>query len=153
MEQMCFTNTVKCPKFTPNRYRKNICSRCQNKIQDHASATEKQIAHAIEYIADAHATLILDQKGKGPSIYMGGFKAALNLDFLKANKIGLIICAAKNLAITFGPSYSKKAQKRSQELPHIKGMLILDKVYLCYLLDVTAILSKFWKLGQVFVNN
>ena len=51
---------------------------------------------------------------------MGGFKSALNLEFLKSNKIGLIICAAKNLAQTFGPSYQRKVQKRDETLPHIQ---------------------------------
>ena len=103
----------------PNPFRKNICSVCQSKIQDHASASDKEVASAIEYIAESIPSLILQQEN-GPDIFMGGFKSALNLEFLKSNKIGLIICAAKNLAQTFGPSYQRKVQKRDETLPHIQ---------------------------------
>ena len=119
MEQMCFSNSSNCPKFMPNPFRKNICSVCQSKIQDHASASDKEVASAIEYIAESIPSLILQQEN-GPDIFMGGFKSALNLEFLKSNKIGLIICAAKNLAQTFGPSYQRKVQKRNETLPHIQ---------------------------------
>ena len=119
MEQMCFSNSSNCPKFTPNPFRKNICSVCQSKIQDHASASDKEVASAIEYIAESIPSLILQQE-HGPNIFMGGFKSALNLEFLKSNKIGLIICAAKNLAQTFGPSYQRKVKKRNETLPHIQ---------------------------------
>ena len=61
-------------------------------------------------------------------LYMGGFKSAVNLDFLKNHHIGLIICAAKDLAQTFGPKYLRQLEKRSQELPQIKGGLILESV-------------------------
>ena len=59
-------------------------------------------------------------------LYMGGFKSAVNLDFLKNHHIGLIICAAKDLAQTFGPKYQRQLEKRSQELPQIKGGLISE---------------------------
>ena len=58
---------------------------------------------------------------------MGGFKSAVNLDFLKNHHIGLIICAAKDLAQTFGPKYLRQLEKRSQELPQIKGGLISER--------------------------
>ena len=92
---------------------------CQSKIQDHASASDKEVASAIEYIAESIPSLILQQEN-GPDIFMGGFKSALNLEFLKSKKIGLIICAAKNLAQTFGLSYQRKVQKRNETLPHIQ---------------------------------
>ena len=57
---------------------------------------------------------------------MGGFKSAVNLDFLKNHHIGLIICAAKDLAQTFGPKYQRQLEKRNQELPQIKGGLISE---------------------------
>ena len=116
---MCFSNSCNCPKFVPNPFRKNICSVCQSKIQDHASASDQEVASAIEYFAESLPSLILQQEN-GPDIFMGGFKSALNLEFLKSNKIDLIICAAKNLAQTFGPSYQKKILKRNQALPHIE---------------------------------
>ena len=59
-------------------------------------------------------------------LYMGGFKSAVNLDFLKNHHIGLIICAAKDLAQTFGSKYLRQLEKRSQELPQIKGGLVSE---------------------------
>ena len=55
---------------------------------------------------------------------MGGFKSAVNLDFLRNHHIGLIICAAKDLAKTFGPKYQKLVEKRSQELSQIKVVTV-----------------------------
>ena len=47
---------------------------------------------------------------------MGGMKSAVNMEFLRNNKISLIVCAAKDLVKTFGPKYEKLLQKRNKEL-------------------------------------
>lgn len=50
---------------------------------------------------------------------MGGFKSAVNLEFLINHDIGMIVCAAKDLAKTFGPKYQRLVEKRNQALPNI----------------------------------
>ena len=80
--------------------------------------TPKDISNAIEYTADNVPTLILAQEN-GSKMFMGGYKAAINCEFLRKNEIELVICAAKDLEKTFGPKYQKLVEKRSQTLPQI----------------------------------
>ena len=61
MEQMCFSGVAGCPNFRANPFRKNICSLCQSRIQDHSGASDTDIANAIEYSADNIPTLILQR--------------------------------------------------------------------------------------------
>ena len=58
------------------------------------------------------------------SLYMGGFKSAVNLDFLKNHHIELIVCAAKDLDKTFGAKYQRLVEKRSQELSRIRVITV-----------------------------
>jgi len=126
---MYFSGSADCPSFAANRFRKNFCSVCQSSIQDHSGASDIDVANAIEYSADKVPSLILRRQndahdGIESCLYMGGFKSAVNLDFLKNHHIGLIICAAKDLAQTFGPKYQRQLEKRSQELPQIKVVTV-----------------------------
>ena len=113
---MCFSGLSNCPTFRANPFRKNICSLCQCKIQDHSGASDSDIATAIEYSADHVPTLIFTQNNSGCSkLYMGGMKSAVNMDFLRKHEISLIVCAAKDLVRTFGPKYEKLLQKRAKD--------------------------------------
>ena len=71
------------------------------------------IASAIEYSADHVPSKILQTQANF-CLYMGGMKSAINLDFLRSNEIGLIVCAAKDLEKTFGPKYEKLRKKRER---------------------------------------
>jgi protein-tyrosine phosphatase len=122
---MFFTNSSSCPAFQPNAFRKSMCTQCQCKIQDHGFASEKEIADAIEYSADNVPSLIWTNPNAAKNLdsnklFMGGFKSAINIDFLIKENVTVIICAAKDLDKTFGPKYRKQIEKRSQTLPHIQ---------------------------------
>ena len=56
---MYFSGSAGCPSFTANPFRKNFCSVCQSRIQDHSGASDIDVANAIEYSADKVPTLIL----------------------------------------------------------------------------------------------
>jgi hypothetical protein len=40
---MMFSDTAGCPQFCPNQFKADMCVDCQNKIQAHAGATDKQV--------------------------------------------------------------------------------------------------------------
>ena len=40
---MVFSDTAVCPQFCPNYFQADMCVDCQNKIQAHAGATDKQV--------------------------------------------------------------------------------------------------------------
>ena len=117
MEQMCFSGSSACANFRGNPFRPNLCALCQSKIQDHSGASSSEIVAAIEYVDDKVPSLIV--QGLKRSIFMGGFKAAINFDFLEKSQIGLVICTAKDLDITFGRKYQKAVLNREQRFPHI----------------------------------
>ena len=52
MAQIHFTGEAHCPEFRPNRFKKDVCSNCQNKIQQHHGASNEDIATALEYFVD-----------------------------------------------------------------------------------------------------
>jgi hypothetical protein len=43
-------------------------------------------------------------------LYVGGYKSALNVDFLERHGIGLVVNTAKNLAAVLGPKYSRRLE-------------------------------------------
>ena len=51
---MVFSDTAGCPQFCPNYFQADMCVDCQNKIQAHAGATDKQVreAHKTQYTCD-----------------------------------------------------------------------------------------------------
>ena len=55
-QQMHFDGRAGCARFEANPFRRDICQVCQNKIQAHDSASEKEVSAALEYAVD---------KGKG----------------------------------------------------------------------------------------
>ena len=38
-----FSDTAGCPQFSPNYFKADMCVDCQNKIQAHAGAADKQV--------------------------------------------------------------------------------------------------------------
>jgi len=53
---MHFSGSVNCPQFMANRFRKNICTGCQQKIDAHSGASELQISEALEYACKYSST-------------------------------------------------------------------------------------------------
>ena len=45
--QMVLTGEAGCPTFSPNMFKADICSLCQNKIQSHSYATDSQVKYSI----------------------------------------------------------------------------------------------------------
>ena len=119
---MVFTNNAGCPEFSPNHFKADMCVSCQSRIQAHAGATTEQvgdgrsisqfyklkhfkISAALEFSVDKVPSLIWEQlEGK---LFLGGYKAALNVDFLKKKNISLVVDTAKGLGNVLGPKYKK----------------------------------------------
>ena len=112
---------------------------CQNKIQAHSEATEREIADALEYAVDTGnviprhpnnnkkseqkfhrnfpvPTLIWKDMDTSASLFLGGYKAALNSDFLLGNGIKLVVNAAPSLTKVLGPRYVERRRKLWEEL-------------------------------------
>ena len=141
---MHFSGSVNCPQFMANRFRKNICTGCQQKIDAHSGASELQISEALEYAVDKSkmkvytsfiTTLSLQNTSNvnhfsvpsvitklenGSSLYVGGYKASINIDFLQTHNIGLIIHACPGLEQQFGSKVASLFKKRRQSLPQVK---------------------------------
>ena len=49
---MHFDGRAGCARFEANPFRRDICQMCQNKIQAHDSASEKEVSAAVEYAVD-----------------------------------------------------------------------------------------------------
>ena len=122
MGDMYFSGTASCPEFVPNRFRKNVCSGCQSLIQNHSGAKDEFVKAAIEYSVDSLPSKIWSMSDC--HLFMGGFKSAMNIAFLTENRIGLIVCAAKNLSATFGSKYKKLIEKRRSTLPEINEVTL-----------------------------
>ena len=58
VSQMHFSGSVNCPQFMANRFRKNICTGCQQKIDAHSGASEFQISEALEYAVDKSKKIV-----------------------------------------------------------------------------------------------
>ncbi len=118
---MYFNGNVKCADFTPNRFRKNVCTLCQSLIQNHSGAKEEFIKAAIEYSADNLPSKVWSHPGEGGGghLFMGGFKASVNLKFLTESRVKLVVCAAKGLVQTFGSKFKKQIEQRRSALPDI----------------------------------
>ena len=64
-----------------------------------------QISAALEFSVDKVPSLVWE-KGAG-KLFLGGYKAALNIPFIKKNKISLIVDTARGLEDVLGPRYKK----------------------------------------------
>ena len=140
--QINFLGDANCPVFTPNPFRKNFCTACQSRIQHHSVATDEQIKAAIEYAVDKGTPLLLMfvssllmiflskvpsrvwSTEANTSLYVGGFKAALNLEFLESNKIGCIVHAAHGLEHQFGSKVQALFRNRRKNMPYIQEMMV-----------------------------
>ena len=65
-----------------------------------------QISAALEFSVDKLPSLVWEHES-GAGLYLGGFKAAVNLDFLRKSRTGLVINTARGLETTLGPKYKQ----------------------------------------------
>jgi hypothetical protein len=56
---MIFKSKANCFQFVPNSFKKDVCSMCQCRIQDHSAASEDQIRQALEYSIDKGSVIKL----------------------------------------------------------------------------------------------
>merc|ERR1719318_2433428 len=105
------------PQFSPNHFKADMCVHCQNKIQAHAGATQQRISAALEFSVDKVPSLIWEHGGG--NLFLGGYKAALNIAFLKRSKVSLVVDTAKGLENVLGPKYKKMVDKRGEECPDV----------------------------------
>merc|ERR1712142_464698 len=111
--QMVFTGSAGCSQFTPNTFKADMCQSCQNKIQSHAGASQSQISAALEVSVDRVPSLVWE-RGAG-KLFLGGYKAAVNIAFIKKNNISFVVDTAKGLEAVLGPKYKNMVAKRNDE--------------------------------------
>lgn len=110
--QATFDGSVECPSFSANRLRADMCTECYHKIFSHkAEAVEgdEAVRRALEYTAEGEKTPsqvlkkgdICDGSG---ALFLGGFKAVLNNNFIATAGVGAVVNTAKGLEM-FGPKY------------------------------------------------
>ncbi|KAK3285178.1 hypothetical protein CYMTET_7193 [Cymbomonas tetramitiformis] len=120
-QQLTFGGTNPNPLFKPNRFKKDH-GQDGVKIQQYfryAVKDEKHVTEALEYSCDNQASKILElsdedsRQYRGATfcsghtryvLYLGGFKSALNMNFLASNNIKYIINTASNLEV-FAPKF------------------------------------------------
>ncbi|CAB4068605.1 unnamed protein product [Lepeophtheirus salmonis] len=100
--QINFQSSSNCPTFSPNKFKKDLCQICIEKISKHSTATDEQIRDALNYFVDKVPSLIWSGQG---NVFMGGYKSAINIKFIQDNSIRLIINASGNFENIMGPKY------------------------------------------------
>eukprot|EP00511_Aplanochytrium_stocchinoi_P000118 CAMPEP_0204822812 /NCGR_PEP_ID=MMETSP1346-20131115/986_1 /ASSEMBLY_ACC=CAM_ASM_000771 /TAXON_ID=215587 /ORGANISM="Aplanochytrium stocchinoi, Strain GSBS06" /LENGTH=248 /DNA_ID=CAMNT_0051949225 /DNA_START=158 /DNA_END=904 /DNA_ORIENTATION=+ len=119
-DQVTFAGSSDCNDFQPNKFKPDICINCSKKILLHSSESVKDdslIKAALEYSQPGLPSLIFESysradraNGKGGSLWLGGFKSAINLKHLQENNVQLVVNTAAGLEI-FGPKFVKAKQK------------------------------------------
>ena len=66
-------------------------------------------------------------------LFVGGFKASVNIDFLTSKNVGLIVNACPTIEEHFGRKLADLFNKRRQQLPHVKEgtIMTIDQCLLC----------------------
>merc|ERR1712215_258766 len=70
-----------------------------------------------EFSVDKVPSLVWEH-GDG-KLFLGGYKAALNVNFLKQNNLTLVVDTAKGLENVLGPKYKKMVQNRAEQCPQV----------------------------------
>ena len=73
----------------------------------------------MEFIVDTVPSLIWEDENIKGNLYLGGYKAAVNVSWLKKSNVSLIVNTAKGLENVLGPKYVQQLSKRSNECPEI----------------------------------
>ena len=78
-------------------------------------------------------------------LFVGGFKASVNIEFLTSKNVGLIVNACPTIEAHFGRKVAELFKKRRQQLPHVKEGTIMSNVY--YLCDVMTFYQQYHFFG------
>ncbi|XP_028396260.1 dual specificity protein phosphatase 1B-like [Dendronephthya gigantea] len=118
-----FTGESSCVKFVPNRFRANMCVTCSKEISKHnrSSIQSKEVLmRALEYTQsmDKLGSVIIptDDTTERGGLYLGGYRASINQEFLQNQHITHILNVAAGLVNFFGPKYEKSVKKIVKEL-------------------------------------
>lgn len=109
--QIHFSGQTDCPSFQPHFLKPNFCTSCSKLIDKHteeAVHSDSAIIKALEFSQKGEKTpsLILERTDTVGALYLGGFKAIMNDEFLVEQNIGAVVNTAKGLENIFGPNYT-----------------------------------------------
>ena len=76
-----------------------------------------QISAALEYSVASVPSLIWETEAGGGKLYLGGYKAAVNLRWLAASNTSLIVNTARGLEAVLGPRYRRQLEARAAACP------------------------------------
>jgi protein-tyrosine phosphatase len=85
----------KCAKFTANKFRKNICVKCQCEASKHTGLTSEEMITAAIARDDTYPTKIED------GLFIGSFQGSMNLKFLEKENITHVVNCAADLKEKF----------------------------------------------------
>ena len=78
-----------------------------------------QISAALEYSVSSVPSLIWETEAGGGKLYLGGYKAAVNLRWLAASNTSLIVNTARGLEAVLGPRYRRQLEARAAACPAV----------------------------------
>ena len=78
-----------------------------------------QISAALEYSVASVPSLIWETEAGGGKLYLGGYKAAVNLRWLAASNTSLIVNTARGLEAVLGPRYRRQLEARAAACPAV----------------------------------
>ena len=84
----------------------------------------------------------------GGKLYLGGYKAAVNITWLQQTNIGLVINTARGLEHVLGPRYQQKLVRRQQECPDIEIHDFLLNDDLKQIVDIEELLAVIQKISD-----
>lgn len=124
--QICFTDEANCLSFVGHMLKANMCTSCMKDIAKHNAETvkEEDLIKALEYTqrGEKTPTLILKQEGSYGQLFLGGFKAALNSEFLQKENVHAVVnTAGSGLFRLFG----KKLEKTYLEATSLGNLVSL----------------------------
>jgi len=114
INQICFTNEANCNKFKGHMLKPNMCTNCLKDVSKHNAETvsKEDLIKALETTQKGEKTpsMILSantNEGLG-KLYLGGFKAAINNDFLKDENVkGIVNTTGDGLFQLYGNKFQE----------------------------------------------
>jgi len=116
--QMTFSNTAGCPQFSPNPFKADMCQTCLAKIYSHSGATSSQVSAALEFSVSKVPSLVTESLGA--KLFLGGYKAAVNVSWLREERVRLVVDTAGGLETVLGPGYGRAKERRRKECPEVR---------------------------------
>lgn len=104
--QIHFSGESPCGKFVANAFRPSFCSKCSKLISKHRAEVvdDSVVERALEHLVESLPSTVLCQESGQGALFLGGYKAAINLQFLTEQHVD-VVTAAGGLEKLFGPKY------------------------------------------------